>query len=207
MVGVWLEARGLTRVLGRREVVRDLSFRAESGQIWAVLGSNGSGKSTLLKLLAGLLRPTRGESELGVGNRSMKGPDRRVALGLVSPEISPYEELTGIENLEFTARMRGLDLGTKDFQAALDRLGIGAAAKRASGRYSSGMKQRLKLAMAVQHAPAVLLLDEPTALLDHEGRAMVREVVEEQLRRGLVMWATNEPSELPQGCHEIRLSS
>jgi len=206
MAGVWLEARGLTRVLGRREVVRDLSFRAEAGQIWAVLGANGSGKSTLLKLLAGLLRPTRGVSELCADGASMVGPERRTALGLVSPEISPYEELSGLENLAFSAQMRGLPQNAANFQAALERVGIADAAHRAAGRYSSGMKQRLKLAMAIQHQPAVLLLDEPTALLDHVGREVVREVVREQVQRGLVMWATNEPSELPQGCREIRLS-
>ncbi len=187
-------------------MVRDVAFRATTGELWAVLGPNGSGKSTLLKLLAGLLRPTSGESELCVEEVRMKGPERRSALGLVSPEFFPYAELSGLENLEFSARMRGTPRDPSVLQAFLARVGLASAARAPVGSYSSGMKQRLKLAIAIQHAPPLLLLDEPMALLDDEGRAVVREVVAEQLTRGLVLWSTNEPSELPAERNEIRLS-
>jgi ABC-type multidrug transport system ATPase subunit len=205
MPGVHLEARGLTRLYGRRVVIREVSFEAGTGQLWAVLGPNGSGKSTLLKVLAGLLRPTRGTSELVVDGVRMPGPERRSALGLVSPENSAYEELTGLENLDFSARMRGDSHHQADLQAALEAVGLAHAAHMQAGRYSSGMKQRLKLAMAVQHRPALLILDEPMALLDEQGRARVREVVADQLTRGIVMWATNDPSELPGERHEIHV--
>jgi heme exporter protein A len=205
MPGVQLVASGLTRFYGRRAVVKEVSFEAGSGQLWAILGANGSGKSTLLKVLAGLLRPTRGSSELIVDGARMPGPERRAALGLVSPENAAYEELTGLENLDFSARMRGESHAGQDLQAALGAVGLTHAAQVQAGRYSSGMKQRLKLAMAVQHRPALLILDEPMALLDEDGRARVRAVVAEQLTRGIVMWATNDPSELPGERHEIRL--
>ncbi len=67
------------------------------------------------------------------------------------------------------------------------------------------MRQRLKLAIAIQHEPALLILDEPMALLDEGGRSLVRAVVGEQLKRGVVLWATNDPSELPAERNEIRL--
>ncbi len=205
MTEAWLEARALTRVYGRRTVVRDVSFRVEAGELWCVLGPNGSGKSTLLKLLAGLLRPTSGESELSVNSVGMKGPERRRHLGLVSPEISPYEELHAVENMEFAARMRNLPRGAARHLDLLERVGLTDAAHRPVGGYSSGMRQRLKLAIAIQHEPALLILDEPMALLDEGGRSLVRAVVGEQLKRGVVLWATNDPSELPAERNEIRL--
>ena len=207
MAAVRLEARELARTYGRRTVLKGVSFSAQAGQLWAVLGPNGSGKSTLLKVLAGLLRPSKGATELEVEGRRMPGPERRVALGLVSPEISTYEELTGLENLDFAARMRGEPREPERLQAALEAVGLGRAAHVPSGSYSSGMKQRLKLALAVQHRPALLLLDEPMALLDEEGRACVRQMVERQLVGGIVMWATNDPSELPRERHEIHLGA
>jgi heme exporter protein A len=186
-------------------VVKDVTFEAEAGQLWAVLGPNGSGKSTLLKVLAGLLRPTRGGSELIVDGVRMPGPERRTALGLVSPENAAYEELTGLENLDFAARMRGEPHAEGPLRLALDAVGLAHAADVQAGRYSSGMKQRLKLAMAVQHRPALLILDEPMALLDDAGRAAVRAVVADQLTRGIVMWATNDASELPAERREIHV--
>ena len=191
---------------GRRTVIKDLSFRAESGELWAVLGPNGSGKSTLLRLLAGLLRPTAGESVLTTDGRAMRGPERRRALGLVSPEISPYEELTGLENLEFAARMRGLEHGRAALLEQLERVGLTEAADKAVRSYSSGMRHRLRLALAVQHRPALLLLDEPTAMLDEDGRGRVHEVVRAHRQHGMVFWATNDPAELPADIREVRLS-
>ncbi|MBI5836130.1 MAG: ABC transporter ATP-binding protein [Candidatus Eisenbacteria bacterium] len=182
-----------------------MSFTAEAGQAWAVLGPNGSGKSTLLKVLAGLLRPSKGTSELILDGVRMPGPERRVALGLVSPEISSYEELTGLENLDFAARMRGAPHDEPHLLASLEAVGLEKAVHVQAGRYSSGMKQRLKLAMAILHRPALLILDEPMALLDDLGRAKVRSVVADQLTRGIVMWATNDPSELPADVREIRV--
>lgn len=136
----------------------------------------------------------------------MKGPERRRHLGLVSPDISPYEELDAVENMEFAARMRGLSDDSAGHMGLLERVGLAEAARRPVGGYSSGMRQRLKLAISIQHRPALLLLDEPMALLDEGGRALVRTVVSEQLERGLAFWATNDPSELPVERHELRLS-
>jgi heme exporter protein A len=206
MADLWLEARNLTRVYARRAVIQNVSFRSGQGELWAVLGPNGSGKSTLLRLLAGLLRPTSGESEVRCAAGAFKGPDRRSVVGLVSPEISTYEELDGLENLEFAASLRGLPCEPAVLRESLESVGLGLAARQRTGSYSSGMKQRLKLALAVQHSPAVLLLDEPMALLDEGGRGLVRELVGRQLRHGLVIWATNDVSELPAERHEIQLA-
>jgi ABC-type multidrug transport system ATPase subunit len=205
-MSVWLEARAVTRAYGRKVVLRDVNFRASEGELWVVLGHNGSGKSTLLKILAGLLRPTSGHSELHVDGVGHKGPERRRQLGLVSPEISPYPELSGLENMDFAARLRSLPRDTETLEAALVEVGLKDATRKLVGSYSSGMKQRLKLALAIQHRPRLLLLDEPTALLDAEGRGRVAEIVRERLSKSIIFWATNEPGELPTERREIRLS-
>ena len=161
-----------------------------------VTGANGSGKSTLLRILAGLVRPDAGDVR--------RGSIGRLDIGYAAPDTSVYSELTGIENIEFFARVRGCDSGTG--LALLDRAGLRKAAGKPVGAYSSGMRQRLKLACAILHGPAVLLLDEPTIALDLSGISFVEDVIAEYAAAGKrIAIATNDPDEADRWGHE-RLS-
>ena len=186
---------GLGKRYGRRWLFRDLSFDVERGQRLAILGHNGSGKSTLLRLLAGLLAPTEGRVEGPEG-------DPRTTLGYAALEMALYASLTVEEHLTLSARLRGCAARTDEL---LEEVGLGYARSFPAGQLSTGMKGRLKLAMATQARPALLLLDEPGAALDEAGRALVSRIAEAQTARGALVVATNDPAERRLATHELEL--
>ncbi|RYG26226.1 ABC transporter ATP-binding protein [bacterium] len=191
-----MRAEGLGKRYGRRWLFRDVSFELEKGQRLAILGHNGSGKSTLLRLLAGLLAPTEGKVTPPEG-------DPRTTLGYAALEMALYSSLTVEEHLHLAAELRGCDDRADEL---LDTVGLAYARTLPAGQLSTGMKARLKLAMAVQPRPAVLLLDEPGAALDEQGRALVKRITEEQTERGVLIVATNDPQERGLATHELVLA-
>ena len=191
MRAIRLEVRGLAKSFSGPPLFEDLSVDASGGLV-AVLGKNGSGKTTLLKILARLLRPERGTVRVLDGETELSGDALRRAVGWAGPDLAFYDDFTARENLRFFRRAAGLPSSEADLAARLTRVGLGAVADRRVGAYSTGMKQRLRLAFALLCDPGVLLLDEPTAALDEEGRALVFDVVAERRRGAVVFLATND---------------
>jgi len=178
-----LKLRGLSMAYGRRVLFAGVDADVSPGQCLAVTGANGAGKSTLLKIIAGLLRPEAGTVEFA-GRQ-----------GCAAPDIQLYGELTGTENLAFFARLLGVS--TEAAPSLLSRVGLPPARGRdLVSAYSSGMRQRLKLAVSLLGDPPLLLWDEPTATLDSAGREIVNELLaRHQARGGLAVIATNDPAE------------
>lgn len=169
-----------------------LSFEAARGLV-AVSGRNGSGKTTLLKILAGLVRPSSGRVSLSRGGAALTGRERRLAVGWAGPDLAFYGELTGEENLSFFRRANGLPAESSELKRRLRDAGLADdAIGRRVEEYSTGMVQRLRIAFACLFDPEILLLDEPTAGLDAQGREMVRRTVEESRREGTVVVASND---------------
>lgn len=191
---------------GPRVALRPVSFEQSGPGVVAVTGENGSGKSTLLRILAGLLRPTSGATTVEVGGAAVPGRERRRHVGLATPELAFYEEFTAEENLRFAAEARGLTNLQETVQEALLKTGLTPRAGDRVEAFSSGMKQRLRLAFAVLHRPPVLMLDEPGSHLDEEGRAVVERLVLEHASAGLVVIATNDPREMQLAGNRIQLS-
>ena len=191
MGAIRLEARGLAKSYSGPPLFEDLSLDASGGLV-AVVGRNGSGKTTLLKILARLLRPQRGVVRVLDGERELSGDELRRAVGWAGPDLAFYEDFTARENLRFFRRAAGLGASDADLSARLARVGLASVADRRVGAFSTGMTQRLRLAFALLCDPGVLLLDEPTAALDEEGRAIVHAVVAERRRMGAVVLATND---------------
>lgn len=202
---VSVELRNLAKVYNRRPIFRDVSAVVQSGSMLAVTGVNGSGKSTLLRLICGLSRPTRGEVVITVGGALAPGQTRR-CLGLVAPDVALYGELTAMENMLFFARVRGLPADRASAERLLERMGLHGRADDEVRTFSSGMRHRLKYACALHHQPEILILDEPGTNLDEDGIAIVRQVMAEQKQRGLVIFATNDPQEVPLADHVLRLT-
>lgn len=155
----------------------DVTLEVASGQVFGLLGPNGAGKTTLLKVLATLVRPSRGRAS--VNGADVVKDDRQVRrdVGLTTgDERSFYWRLTGRENLEFFAGLRGLSprAARNRSDAMLELLGLGNAAREFVARYSTGMRQRLAIARALLGNPPVLLLDEPTRSLDPEAADQTR---------------------------------
>jgi ABC-type multidrug transport system ATPase subunit len=160
-----------------------------------VLGPNGAGKSTLLRAISGLLRPSEGRA-------TIEG-DTRLTLGVSSIEMSLYPSLTIVEHLELAAKLRGCHSRTDEL---IERVGLDHARDLPSAKLSTGMRARVKLAMAIQARPKLLILDEPGAALDERGRSLVAGIAEEQLTRGALLLATNDPLERRLATHELVLA-
>lgn len=187
-----LEADHLGHRFGRLVLFRELSFELGGGRTLAVTGANGSGKSTLLRILAGVLTPTRGTVRLTVDGQAVSREDRPLRTGLVAPYVNVYDGLTAQENLEFLIQARGLDLADARIGDGLGRVGLADRADDLVGTFSSGMKQRMKYAVALLTEPPLLLLDEPSVNLDAAGLDMVERVMEGQIEQGqLLVVATN----------------
>ncbi len=196
MTDVTLTVSGLARSFNRRLVFQDLSFSVSAPGSLAITGKNGAGKSTLVKILAGIASPTKGKVAY-VSNGIPVDPDLlRERMGFVAPYLNLYEEFTAWENLAILGRIRtGASPSAERIGDTLRRVDLWHRRDDFVGGYSSGMKQRLKYAMALLDAPAILFLDEPTANLDDDGIAMVETVVRDQQRQGLLILATNDDGE------------
>lgn len=187
-----------------------VSFSLTGPGLAAVTGPNGSGKSTLLRVLAGLLRPAAGRSELSVSGRGYPAPERRHVTGWCSPELQFYAEFTVRENLRFAAEARGLDDPDACVLAAVEAIGLTGRLDDRAQALSSGLRQRLRLAFAILGDPPVLLLDEPGTHLDEPGRAQLAMFLARRRGTARVLVATNEPREwsladerIPLGAHDL----
>jgi heme exporter protein A len=159
-----IELDGLERRFGERVALAGVSVRVEAGQTLAVLGGNGAGKTTLLRVLAGLLRPHGGRVRVldaTLPAERWKLPGR---IGYLGHEPLLYRELSGRENLRYHARLHGV--GVTRIEELLSAVGMERRADDPLRELSRGMVQRLAVARAVLHDPALLLLDEPRANLD-----------------------------------------
>jgi Cu-processing system ATP-binding protein len=187
-----LEAENLSKAYDRRPpLFSGVSLRLEAGLV-AVAGHNGSGKTTLLKVLASLLRPGTGRVRVTRGGRDLAGDERRLAVGWAGPDLAMYDDFSARENLEFFLRAAGRAADRGDVDRRLDFVGLTEAAGRRVGAFSTGMKQRLKLAFSVLFDPPILLLDEPMLGLDTDGRAAVDRILEDRRRAGVVVLASND---------------
>jgi ABC-2 type transport system ATP-binding protein len=162
----------LTKKYGSHTVVDDLSFTVEPGRVTGFLGPNGSGKSTTMKMMLDLARPDRGTATIdGHRYRDLPDPARTVGAMIESDAFHPGR--SGRNHLRILADATGVSLDRVD--AALDEVGLAAAADRHAGAYSLGMRQRLGLAAALIGKPPVLILDEPGNGLDPEGIRTLRD--------------------------------
>ncbi len=207
MAAVSVEFTKVVKRFGTRTVLAAVSGALCPGSILVVAGPNGAGKSTLLNLLAGVLRPSRGEVSHRRGGADLPRSEWCEHLGMASPDMAVYEELSALENLRFFGLLRGHATSDAAITALLETLGLPAREqRRAVGTYSSGMKQRVKLAQAVLHEPAVLLLDEPSSNLDAAGHDAVAGLVARFRPLAAVAVATNDPREIAWGDARLELA-
>ncbi len=180
---VAIEALEVEKWYGPVPAVRGLSFSVDSGEFLTIFGPNGAGKSTLLRMLAGAVRPTRGEIMVGGDPIGDAEHAWRRRIGVLSHQTFLYGQLTAEENLNFYGKLYQVEPRMDRVGEMLERVGLWERRGDLVKNFSRGMQQRLALARTLLHDPQVALLDEPYTGLDPHAAAMLRGVLE-QLKDG-----------------------
>jgi len=198
-----IDVRHLTKRFDGKAVVRDLSMQVKRGTIYGFLGPNGSGKTTTIRMLCGLLTPDEGDGTcLGYNIRTDTDKIKR-QVGYMTQRFSLYEDLTVRENLEFIARIYGIDKPAAAARAAIERLGLGGRERQIAGELSGGWKQRLALGACMLPSPQLLLLDEPTAGVDPKARREFWNEIHALAAGGLTVLVSTHYMDEAERCHAI----
>lgn len=198
-----LEVRNLKKVIGKREIIKDLNFTVKPGEIYGFLGPNGAGKTTTIRMLVGLIAPTSGEV-LICGESLQKNKEKALKdVGAVVENPELYKYLSGRENLMQIARIR--KVSKDEINKLIKLVGLENRIDDKVKKYSLGMKQRLGLAAALIGNPKLLILDEPTNGLDPSGIIDFRNIVKKASReRGMaVLVSSHILSEVQQLCDRV----
>jgi ABC-2 type transport system ATP-binding protein len=198
-----IDVKGLTKAFEGREVVHELSMQVKRGSIYGFLGPNGSGKTTTIRMLCGLLTPDRGEGTcLGYDIRRDADKIKR-QVGYMTQRFSLYQDLSVRENLEFVARLYGVNDARGTAREMIKRLGLSGREEQLAGELSGGWKQRLALGACTLPNPQLLLLDEPTAGVDPKARRDFWNEIHALAGQGLTVLVSTHYMDEAERCHEI----
>ena len=198
-----IDVEGLSKSFDGKTVVRDLTLKVARGQIYGFLGPNGSGKTTSIRMLCGLLVPDSGHGTCLGYDVILETTEIKRHIGYMTQKFGLYEDLTIQENLQFTARVFGLDRRNGRVNEALERLGLGHHRNQLAGSLSGGWKQRLALAACLLHEPQLLLLDEPTAGVDPKARRDFWDQIHAMAAQGITVLVSTHYMDEAERCHEI----
>ena len=203
-----LAARDLWKSYGGREAVSGVTLEAKAGEIVGLLGPNGAGKSTTVAMMCGLTRPDRGEVRIdGHAMGEDDSPAKR-RVGLVTQDISLFEDLPAQANLELFGALYGVgkDVARERAAAALELVGLADKARAKPATFSGGMKRRLNIACALVHDPDLLLLDEPTVGVDPQSRNAIFDNLEALRARGkALVYTTHYMEEAERLCDRVMI--
>src|SRR5664279_5040888 len=190
----------LIKQFGRFAALRGVTAEFSGGELYAILGDNGAGKTTLLRTLAGLSQPSSGEITILAAS---KFHDICQQVGYMAHPSLLYDEMSGMENLEYFARLYGIASGTRCAEV-IRAVGLDPDLARPVGQYSQGMRQRMSLARALLNDPRILLLDEPFSNVDlHSAGEMVRLLAGIRDRGTTIFIVTHQASLLESAADEF----
>ncbi len=203
---VMLRATDLGRRFGSLWAIRGVDLEVYRGEVLGLLGPNGAGKTTTVRLLTALIEPSEGRATVD-GLDVVERPDEvRARVGILTETPGLYDKLSATANLEFFGRLYGLDASTRAERTEhyLRLFSLWERRDDVAGTFSKGMKQKLAIARALLHDPAVVFLDEPTAALDPEAAYIVREAIEALRRLGrTIVLATHNLDEADRLCDRV----
>ncbi|KID57517.1 ABC transporter ATP-binding protein [Pseudoalteromonas luteoviolacea] len=179
-----LEAINLKKSFSDKQVINDLSFKVETGQIMCLLGANGAGKSTTLNIFLNFLQPDSGQALIdGIDVHSSAGSKEKLVY--LPEQVNLYQEFNAIDNLKYLASLSDLSVTESQINAALDETGLEPSARTQSLKnYSKGMRQKVGIAFAIIRQAKVLLLDEPTSGLDPSATLEFIRIIEQLAQKG-----------------------
>ena len=203
---VMLRATGLGRQFGSLWAIRDMDLEVLRGEVLGLLGPNGAGKTTTVRLLTALIAPSEGRAWVDGLDVTERPEEVRARVGILTETPGLYEKLSAAANLDFFGRLYGLDATTRAtrIERYLRLFSLWERRDDIAGDFSKGMKQKLAIARALLHEPAVVFLDEPTAALDPESAYVVRESIEAMRRSGrTIVLATHNLHEADRLCDRV----
>jgi ABC-2 type transport system ATP-binding protein len=197
--------RGLTKMFGSFVAVAKLDLTIARGEVFGLLGANGSGKTTTIRMLTGLLTPTAGTATVVGFDVGREQEAIRRAIGYMSQKFGLYDDLTVIENLRFYSTIYGLRGAAREERMTelLAELDLTPRVKQLAGTLSGGWKQKLALACATAHRPAMLFLDEPTAGVDPAARRRFWEIIYALAARGTTILVTTHYMDEAARCQRL----
>ena len=198
-----IDVNALNKSYGDKHVVRDFSLQVKRGEIYGFLGPNGSGKTTSIRLICGLLKADSGSGTvLGFDVVKQSRAIKR-EVGYMTQRFSLWEDLTIGENLDFVARMYGMQDRAARVAEALEKLGLTSRQHQLAGSLSGGWKQRLSLAACMLHQPRLLLLDEPTAGVDPKARRDFWDEIHRLAGEGITILVTTHYMDEAERCTRL----
>ena len=198
-----VEARGIWKRFGDRDVVQDVSFSVEAGEVLGVVGPTGAGKTTTMRMLLDIIQPDRGDVLL-FGEPF--GHAHRAMLGYMPEERGLYRDLRVRETLEYLGTLKGLSRSEARSRSEelLERLGMTEHRDKKVKELSKGLGQLIQLAATLLHRPRLLVLDEPFSGLDPVNLRLVKEVLAEQQEQGVaIMLSTHQMNEVEELCSRV----
>ena len=174
-----IRVRKLTKAFGHLTALRGVDLELAEGEFLTLFGPNGAGKTTLIRIIASLARPSSGTVQIRGQDLGKEATALRRQIGLISHQPLLYGDLTADENLRFFAKLYDLPDAAVRINAVLEQVGLVSRRRDPVRTYSRGMAQRLTIARAVLHDPAIMLLDEPYTGLDLQAADMLRSVLQE----------------------------
>jgi ABC-2 type transport system ATP-binding protein len=202
-----IEVKEISKNYGAQKAVQSISFSVAAGTIVGFLGPNGAGKSTTLKMIAGYLKPDAG-SIIVNGIDVVKEPiAAKMQIGYLAEANPLYYDMYVKEYLHFIAKVHNIELAINAVSSAIELTGLGIESHKKIGQLSKGYKQRVGLAAALIHNPAVLLLDEPTSGLDPNQIIEIRNVIRDQGKVKTVLFSSHILQEVEAICERALILS
>ena len=201
-----IRATGLGRRFGTLWAIRQMDLEVRRGEVLGLLGPNGAGKTTTVRLLTALIEPSEGHATVDGLDVVDRPEEVRARVGILTETPGLYDKLSATANLDFFGRLYGLDAATRAarIERYLKLFSLWDRRDDVAGTFSKGMKQKLAIARALLHDPAVVFLDEPTAALDPEAAFIVREAIEAMRKSGrTIVLATHNLDEADRLCDRV----